>query len=192
MKRIILAIFLLAFSLPTFAQNIAFGDRGERAKVVHLVQLTSYDNESKEEFLGRVGRFLTNFTTNNNYEGCASICSVPGQNKWGVRVQTNESVLACLVTDQCPSEMVQTGESIHSHPNIGQHRLTVADEQFLRARKDRHKSRVFSVSRYGGFSDIDKTHGAGYLVENAQLLFFNGKETKVVGPVATNVLRPAQ
>lgn len=187
--RALLLIVLALLSFSTSAQTIVFGKQGEQAMATRLVTLTSQEGEDKTAFLGRVGRFLTNFTQNNSVEGCATICRTPDSSRWGVVTYTNQSVLACIVVTTCPEGMEDTKVAIHSHPNMGSYNLSRTDKVFLRARSDALKnSNVFHVRNYGGFSHFDKHHGPGYLVEDGQLLYFDGSSTQNVGPVAHSVL----
>lgn len=186
-----LLLFALALPVLAQAQTVVFGPRGERATAYRLTTLTSDEGESKEAFLGRVGRFMTNYTQNNTFEACASICKAnasPASTKWAVVVHSNESVLACAAVSVCPDGMADTNEVIHSHPVMGQYPITRTDEAFLRARNERQKvGRQFAVREYSGFSAIDKERGKGYLVENEQLLYFDGSTTTQLGPVAATV-----
>lgn len=190
--RALLFIALTLLSFSASAQNVVFGQRGEQAMATRLVTLTSQDGEDKTAFLGRVGRFLTNFTQNNSVEGCAAICRTPDSSRWGVVTYTNQSVLACIVVTTCPEGMEDTKVAIHSHPNMGSYNLSRADKAFLRARNDALKnSNVFNVRNYAGFSHFDKHNGPGYLVEDGHLLYFDGSSTQNLGPVASSVLGAA-
>lgn len=190
--RILLLLVLTLLSFSSTAQTVVFGKQGEQAMATRLVTLTSHDGEDKTAFLGRVGRFLTNFTQNNKVEGCAAICRTPDSSRWGVVTYTNQSVLACIVVTTCPDGMENTNVAIHSHPEIGSYNLSRTDKAFMRARNDALKnSNVFNIRTYGGFSHFDKHHGPGYLVEDGQLLYFDGSSTSNLGPVANSVLGAA-
>ena len=190
--RMLLILLLAVASFTATAQTIVYGKQGEQAMATRLVTLTSQEGEDKVAFLGRVGRFLTNFTHNNGVEGCATICRAPDSSRWGVVTYTNQSVLACIVVTTCPDGMEDTKVSIHSHPEIGSYNLSRTDKTFMRARGDRSKDQgIFSVRSYGGFSRFDKEHGPGYLVEGGRLLYFNGSVSEDLGTVSATVLGAA-
>lgn len=190
--RIFLMLLLTLTGFSVSAQNVVYGSRGEQAMATRLVTLTSHDGEDKTVFLTRVGRFLTNFTQNNAVEGCATICRAPDSSRWGVVTYTNQSVLACTVVTTCPDGMEDTKVSIHSHPQVGVYNLSRTDKTFMRARGDRSKDdSVFKVRAYNGFSNLDKQHGPGYLVENGRLLYFDGSGSQDLGAVSSTVLGAA-
>jgi len=192
MLRLLMLLSLFLTMDTAFAQMVTYGKQGEKAMAYRLVTLTSQEQEDKTVFLGRVGRFLTNFTKNNGVEGCAVVCHIPNAARWGVVVHTNQSVLACTAVSVCPEGMSPNNTTIHSHPEMGVYNLTRVDATFRRARNDKHQdSRTFNVQRYEGFSSFDKSYGPSYLVEGGQLLYFDGRQTVNLGPVAASVLGSA-
>lgn len=177
----------LAFvSVSAFAQEVTVGVRGEKVPVIRLSTITSYEQEQKEVFLSRVGRFLHNFTKNNGFEACACICE--GQDSYGVVIHTNESQIACATINTCPNQMVKTNEIIHSHPVLGQNiRLNKNDVAFLSLRQGTRVNRHQIARSRAGFSDTDKALGPGYLVEDGMLLYFDGENENILMPVAQEV-----
>lgn len=182
-------ILMLMVASTAHAQNVRFGDRGE-----HLVPRTqlstvlSTQGESKEEFLSRVGRFLHNFTSNNKFEACAQICSVPNQSQFGVVTSTNGSHVGCLIVDVCPEGMVSTSEGIHSHPLAGAYQVNEVDVMMNKTRSSNLRRKATThVGSHKGFSHADRKGGSGYLVEDEQLFYFDGQTERLVGPVAEKV-----
>lgn len=184
-NKLFIAFLLSCITLPTMAQQVSIGPRGESVSVLRLGSVTSYENEEKQIFLSRVGRMLHNYTAANGFEACACVCE--GEDGYGVVVSTNESHIGCATIDACPDNMTKTSKTIHSHPDLRQNiRLNSNDRAFMSLRGSRVQRNQIARTR-SGFSEIDKSLGPGYLVEDGMLMYFDGKNESILMPVADKV-----
>lgn len=138
-KQVLIHIFLIVLCL------IAIKAEG---KVIQ--QMESTGQETKEQFIVRVGHYLHNWTKRNDKEACGYI--ITNGEVFAVVVETQDRKTECL-SSQSYTGWTMTGETIHSHPH-------------------RRKTKATA------FSDTDY-ETPGYLVDSGELLYQNGKGTEI-------------
>lgn len=158
---------IVASLLLICAASHAKAEERVRMTLVPVAVLAAHANESEQEFLLRTGRVLQGFTRMTGFEACSPLCrAVDG--RLGVSLYTSQSHIGCLVVNVCPLDMVQTGETIHSHTNKTIFDETPADRMFGTFRPGRSTATPKSPGR-SVFSLVDYQSGPGYVVDGAIL-----------------------
>lgn len=191
MSKIFTACLLLILSVQSFAtERATFGVRGERLPVYQLVTFVSDPQETEDDFVLRVGTFLTRYSQQSGFEACASLVQ-RADGRLVASVTSNESHIGCVAVITTEGE--ETGRSIHSHPESGNVRLNLADNTFLRGDQGRQgNARRESMRTMGGVSPTDRLSGSGYLVEKGRVVFFSrNAPDRLVGPIAASPLAPS-
>lgn len=178
MFRLMPALLLFGLVLPAaaWAQSVTFGPQGESIVATPVATVVAEPGESDEAFLLRRGKLFRGYTASTGFEACAQICRAP-DGRLGLSVYTSGSQIGCAIINKCPEGMVETGESIHSHPQARAIRSNAADRAFMRARRPgAHVPRyqVLGVEQKSRFSAVDYASGPGYLVDGDVMLYQNG------------------
>lgn len=137
-----------------------------------LESLSSLPDESKTDFLKRVGSFLQEYSDRTGFEACSKIWGASDGTAWAVRITTNRAHNGCVTTNLPVKGLAMTPESIHSHPPKNEYRANEADVAFV----GNTGLRVKDKARTEGatFSPRDFALGRGYLVTRGRLLFHAG------------------
>ena len=156
-------------------------------EVKALGTLESREGEEKVDFLKRVGRLMESYTSSTQHEACGIIIERTARDhtaegKWVVPMVTQMSHIACAAVTTIPYDGTATGETIHTHPTFENDRYVVnqSDVKFLyglHAKRVQRGQRM-SIKRSGGpaFSSTDFQGGPGWVVDQGQLLFQNGRQ----------------
>ena len=181
MKTLLLAtaVFLIA-TVAQAGQKTSVGSLRMQVPVEMVTIVISTEGESKEDFLRRAGGLLEGYTARTGFEACASVCQSP--TRTGVFITSSKAHAYCAAVDRCPSgDMVNTGESIHSHPQETRYVVNENDAIFSNFRHKRGDRRNGDPDK---FSALDYAGGAGYLITAGELRYQEGRgKERVVGPV---------
>ena len=176
-----------AFAQPV---NVRPAEIQGALEIKALGTLESRDGENKVDFLKRVGRVLDGYTATTQLEACGVIIERSNkeeatEGKWVVPMVTQMSHIACAAVITLPHDGIMTGETIHSHPAFenGRYVANQADVKFfqgLHGKRIRRGQRM-TLNQKGEptFSSTDFAGGPGWLVEQGQLLFQNGRNNVV-------------
>ena len=137
-----------------------------------IMEFESTSNETKQDFIIRVGLFLKGWTTDNGVEACGRIAVKDGA--YSVILQTSGIQIWCD-SNLIYNGWTDTGETIHSHPDTpknGVLRLTAKTRQAIGI------SDAFRKIKRHAFSEGDYAI-PGYLVDNGKLFYQNGKGTEI-------------
>jgi hypothetical protein len=180
MKTFLIAA--LVFFIATVAhagQKASVGSLRAQVPVEMVTALVSVEGESKDDFLRRAGGLLEGYTDRTGFEACASVCQSP--TRTGVYITSSKAHAYCAAIDRCPlSDMTNTGETIHSHPQEKRYVVNQNDAIFSNFRHKRGERRSVDPDR---FSDLDYAGGSGYLVTAGEVRYQQGKgRESVIGP----------
>lgn len=178
MSRTLWILIGLAMFLPlaAAAQPVTFGPQGESIMATPVATVVAEPGESDEAFLLRRGKLFRGYTASTGFEACAQVCRAP-DGRLGLSVYTSGSHIGCAIINKCPDGMVETGETIHSHPQARAIRSNAADRAFMRARRPgAHVPRyqALGVDHKTRFSHVDYASGPGYLVDGDVMLYQSG------------------
>ena len=183
-----LGVAMLQAASPAQAQaQIRPGEIQGTLEVRALGTMENRQGEGKIDFLKRVGRVLDGYTGSTNLEACGVLIDRPhlqpeDQGKWTVPLVTQMSHIACAGVITLPYDGVLSGETIHSHPRPphGRYQVNQADVSFfygLHGKRVRRGQRMtLPMYEQARFSQQDFSSGPGWLVENGELLFQNGRD----------------
>lgn len=134
-------------------------------------------DETKEQFVVRVGRELLNFSTITNYEGCGGL-AIKAADLHSVSLFTNLSHKGCVIlSTNVMSDYKATAAHIHSHPVKGSVVFNRIDELFVRGKIE--AGRVVDI-KVEDFSENDYSIGPGWVVADGKLMWQNGKGTEKI------------
>lgn len=173
---------LLALANTSLAdERVSVGSLRAQVKAEHITTLVSRQGEEKIAFLQRLGGLMEAYTARTGFEACGTVFE--GNGRVGVVVTSSLARARCATTDKSPGMgMVQTNDSIHTHPQDKVIVFNENDAVFSGFRERRHaRKRVDPLV----FSPTDYDGGSGYLVTGRQLLYQNGRGTeRTLGAVA--------
>ena len=176
-----------AGSIPAFGASVGLTPAMRALPFETIGTYESVDGEGLRVFLLRIAPVLAAYTHRTGWEACAAIAS-NGQGRYGVVIGSNHSQIGCLAGEAgVPGGMEDTGETLHSHPDRLQFRLTETDREFLIATGDIEGAKIadYSVGLDNGFSRAD-VQTPGYLVASGWLLYQPGRPVprpRVIGRV---------
>ena len=136
-----------------------------------IMEFESTANETKQDFIIRVGLFLKGWTTDNGVEACGRIAVKDGA--YSVILQTSGIQIWCD-SNLIYNGWTDTGETIHSHPDTPKNGMLRLNQKTRQAVGTSDPMR--RIKRHT-FSEGDYTI-PGYLVDNGKLFYQNGKGTE--------------
>lgn len=146
-----------------------------------LFSIVSEPDESKEDFLSRVGPMLRAFSDKTGYEACSPIGKK--DNRYALDVITNESHVGCAIhTAGLPDGFKYIGETLHSHGNDTRVKPNSADMVFL-GLSPSDRGQMVGGQFTDQFSDTDYSGPPGYLAgPNGLLLYHDNDKVTIVKP----------
>lgn len=176
--KTILAILALALSANAVAAPQAYTTQAWLQGTY-----TSEAGESKLDFVIRVAKELQKWTDLTSWEACGPIAKTA--DGYVIQLTTNKAQTLCLRSTSVPEGSVAIGESIHSHPTSETGYVTFNDmdraaHKAVHDWKFADRSIKTVMVEQHHFSPDDFKEGAGYLVNQGQLLYQHGKGTEVV------------
>lgn len=171
MKFLIGSILVFAAVSANAAEQLNAGSLQNSVPSDTLATLVSGPEENKYTFLEKVGKFLQNYTKQNNFEACGKIAVNGATKTFSVIVTTNHSHIGCL-NNEIQDGYADTGETIHSHPNTEVFRVNAVDRVLLGYKFPLNKMLRGQIHP-DNFSDED-FQKPGYLVAAGKLLYQHG------------------
>jgi len=173
-----MAWLLMAISSAAWAQGPMVGDDRITIKglgeigYTQLFEARSEEGESLDAFALRIAPQFTAFSQKTGFEACGVLAK--NETGYGIVVGTNHSHIVCLnFPDKVPAGMGGTGLTMHSHPGGRYYKVNPADRVML-GPLNALNSRVERGPR--GLSKEDFQSGAGYLVEDGEVIFQEGPQ----------------
>lgn len=178
MRNLLLVLALCVATVAQAGQKVSVGSLRAQVQAEMVTIVISTEGETKEDFLRRAGGLMEGYTARTGFEACASVCQ--SSTRTGVFITSSKAHAYCAVTERCPSSnMVNTGESIHSHP---QETLYVVNDNDAIFSNFRHKRGDRKRVKPNLFSDQDYAGGPGYLITAGELRYQQGEgNERVVG-----------
>lgn len=165
-------------SAPHGAANAIIGN-GAQVMVLPLVATRSAQGESLDAFAMRVAPWFRNFTATSSFEACGRVGrSADGQ--FSIVITTSHAQVGCANANMFLEGFEDTGETIHSHPQVRRYVAKGNDRAFLRASLGGSRPVPLRQRLNGGgltFSEPDFASGPGYLVTASKVLHQRGKGT---------------
>lgn len=155
--------------------GIAFYTQPARADDSPFIvgEFTSQPGESKDAFVTRVAKPLLAWTVANEMEACGAIAEKDGL--YSIILTTQNSQLRCdAIAVYRGWTFIQ--ETLHSH--VQKLRITITARTAALSKGRNMEGDLFRIQ--DGYSPADYKAGAGYLVNNGQLLYQHGKGTQRV------------
>lgn len=162
--RALLICLLACLSFPALGE--------ERWTRVHLGDYLSEPGESLEPFVRRLARVLFEHTRRTGTEACGVI-GQDGSGRFGVSLYSDGVQRGCtMLKSETPMGFKFLGKTIHSHPPVREIRLTPQDIAWNRAHGQMISGGTMLIKE--GFSRSDLQTGAGWLVQEFSLYYYNG------------------
>lgn len=177
--RAVFLVILFTLCLASRASEVALDALGRAVSIAQVSTVIGSPDEDDASFLLRQAHVLSEFTRTTGFEACSQICHSPGGAP-GLLVTTNRSHIGCVIVDRCPSGMLPSGLSVHSHPHVRSYEVNDVDLVFLKNRAPAKIVRRYerrSLSPEIGFSPSDYLAGPGYLIDDGFLFYQNGPGT---------------
>lgn len=169
----------LEFESPGHPAAIASIGNGELVMVLPIAATRSAAGESLDSFAMRVAPWFRNFTASSGFEACGRFGrSAAGQ--FSIVITTSNAQVGCANGNLFLDGFEDTGETIHSHPQVRRFVAEGNDRAFLRATIRGSRPVPLRQRLNGGgltFSESDFESGPGYLVTASKVLHQRGKGT---------------
>lgn len=151
--------------------------RGKNVAIHELGEIQApNDNKGMDGFAERVSYVLHDWTKENGVEASGNICKTPDGKTWGIILLTMYAHTTSPLTKACPDGMVETGISIHSHPQRHRYAVNSVDRLFA---QDGMRA-ASHISTYPDIYSPEDYERPGYLVGQIDLHFQNGPGTEKV------------
>lgn len=165
--KLLLATIILAISFNVSAQS------------KFIATIDSTENETEQQFVVRVAKFIQKWTNKNNAEICGWV-QVNAERKYRVNLVTDGSQVFCMLKySKIDEGFNSTGKYIHSHPNHDKNFIVETTSNTRKANKfygfEVNLPEFYVVER--GFSKGDY-QTSGWLVDNGSLWYQEGKGTE--------------
>lgn len=98
---------------------------------------------------------------------------------FGIRIQSNNSHLACVVTPSCPKGLTPTGRNAHTHGRGGRFKVSRVDN--ILSNNNLSEGKYVNGQTTDGFSETDFEGAPGYLITDKHILYHERPETKNLG-----------
>lgn len=206
MKSIVLTLVLFVASgaAANAMQPVALTDHaamqvdGLVVPVVHLGTVYSVPGETREHFLGRVGRALRAFSDATGFEACSEVYGDSAGNS-AVYVITAESHVSCPIVAASLDGYRPQHVTIHSHGGEGSFSFNAADRALMQSAGGGARGAVRTRHLFGQdvrhFSERDFEGSAGYLATPDGLIYHAEGSQRVTDlvpyPVETTALLDA-
>jgi len=143
-------------------------------KVLVFDEIISDSGTPKDVFVREIAKKLQLFSEQTNYEGCGMIQKDANTDRWGIKLSTNFSQIACFIPSLSLAGF-ESVSSIHSHPHLNQFIANTVDKRVQKIFGGPQRRIIYS-NQPPGFSKKDLEGGAGYVVDSGLLFYHNGKK----------------
>lgn len=179
MKALISTLLLVLVSQVAFAANIqgtAVTQVQVRNKPVTVYELATITAPATDQgmngFAKQVGYWLHEWTRTHGVEAIGNLCHTPDNKTWGTIILTIYAHTTSPKTNACPQGMINSGTTIHSHPQRHRYQVNSVDRLFLHDGLRAENEIATWPDRY---SPEDLAEGPGYLVGLLALHYQDGR-----------------